>query len=79
MKNLSAFEREFMKKAVRLQSLAHPRSAAIRKEAQARLKQMFPNGRPRFGDARDLFLKEKIDRNPCTSRSLSTMPRRNAA
>lgn len=37
--------------------------------------------KPRFGDARDDYLKALANgddkaRNPCTSRSLSTMPRR---
>ena len=37
--------------------------------------------KPRFGDARDAYLKainsgDVHARNPCTSKSLSTMPRR---
>lgn len=56
-------------------------SAEVREAAEAKLKQMFPHGRPRFGDARDQFVadrnagKEDI-KNPCTSKGLSTMPRR---
>lgn len=37
--------------------------------------------KPRFGDARDAYIKAKAAddlsvRNPCTSKGLSTMPRR---
>lgn len=39
------------------------------------------HGKPRFGDARDAYLIAQMTHdtsvdNPCTSKSLSTMPRR---
>ena len=37
-------------------------------------------GKPRFGDARDAYIKslstDQPNAHPCTSKSLSTMPRR---
>lgn len=62
---------------------AHPLSDEIRRNAQKRLQQLFPKGKPRFGDARDGYLLEISAgleaTNPCTSKGLSTMPRRKAA
>lgn len=62
---------------------AHPLSDAIRQNAKMRLMQRFPMGKPRFGDARDAYVATlnaggRAD-NPCTSKGLSTMPRRKAA
>ena len=61
---------------------AHPKSGELTRWAQNRLKKLFPNGKPRFGDKRDLFLKNTGQDtdipNPCTSKGLSTMPRRAA-
>lgn len=62
---------------------AHPLSDAICKDAQHRLKQRFPKGKPRFGDARDAYSAAteagEIATNPCISKGLSTMPRRKTA
>ena len=54
----------------------------IRAAALKKLKALFPKGKPRFGDKRDAYVaslntKERLP-NPCTSKSLSTMPRRAA-
>jgi len=55
---------------------------AVRAAALKKLKALFPKGKPRFGDKRDAYVaslntKESLP-NPCTSKSLSTMPRRAA-
>lgn len=55
--------------------LDHPDSARLTDEARDRFRKRFGK-RPRFGDARDLFLERKIEHNPCTSEGLSTMPRK---
>ena len=46
----------------------------LRLIAEKRLKALFPNGRPRFGDARDNGCP-----SVCTSKGFSTMPSRKAA
>ena len=53
---------------------------AVRAAALKKLKALFPNGRPRFGDKRDAYVAARNTSeplpNPCTSRNLSTMPTR---
>lgn len=71
------------KKNTNYRGAAHPMSDEMRRQAQAKLKQLYPKGKPRFGDKRDAYLaslktKEPMQ-NPCTSRGLSTMPSRKAA
>jgi hypothetical protein len=57
---------------------AHPMSDEIRRQAQARLKNL-PK-RKRFGDARDAYVAMlqtgAMANSPCTSKGLSTMPTR---
>ncbi len=58
---------------------AHPKSAELTRWAQKKYAAKFGR-RKRFGDKRDAYVaslntKERLP-NPCTSKSLSTMPRR---